>query len=75
MPISSTIRVSTRNCCIRCSKGARTSCSDRAFWFSGERRVLYFWHSLANRILTTFCNIVADVNLTDMETCYKAFRT
>jgi SAM-dependent methyltransferase len=40
-----------------------------------ERRVLYFWHSLANRILTTVCNIVADLNLTDMETCYKAFRT
>jgi glycosyltransferase involved in cell wall biosynthesis len=42
---------------------------------SGERRVLYFWHSVANRILTTLCNIVADLNLTDMETCYKAFRT
>ncbi len=42
---------------------------------AGERRVLYFWHSLANRVLTTVCNIVADLNLTDMETCYKAFRT
>ncbi|MDQ6708838.1 MAG: glycosyltransferase [Acidobacteriota bacterium] len=42
---------------------------------SGERRVLYFWHSLANKMLTTVCNIAADVNLTDMETCYKAFRT
>ncbi|MBL8227871.1 MAG: glycosyltransferase [Bryobacterales bacterium] len=45
------------------------------FLISGERRVLYFWHALANRILTTFCNIAADLNLTDMETCYKAFRT
>ena len=45
------------------------------FLASDERRVLYFWHSLANHILTTLCNIVADVNLTDMETCYKAFRT
>jgi glycosyltransferase involved in cell wall biosynthesis/phospholipid N-methyltransferase len=45
------------------------------FMASGERRVLYYWHSLANRILTTFCNVVADLNLTDMETCYKAFRT
>jgi len=45
------------------------------FMAAGERRVLYFWHSLANRILTTICNIVADLNLTDMETCYKAFRT
>jgi hypothetical protein len=37
--------------------------------------ILYFWHSLENRILTTLCNIAADVNLTDMETCYKVFRT
>jgi glycosyltransferase involved in cell wall biosynthesis len=45
------------------------------FLISGERRVLYFWHSLANQILTLACNIAADLNLTDMETCYKAFRT
>ena len=45
------------------------------FLISGERRVLYFWHSLANQILTLVCNIAADINLTDMETCYKAFRT
>src|SRR5579862_3114355 len=42
---------------------------------SGERRVLYFWHSLANHLLTGMCNIFADLNLTDMETCYKIFRT
>ncbi|HSB15153.1 MAG TPA: glycosyltransferase [Bryobacteraceae bacterium] len=45
------------------------------FLVAGERRVLYFWHALANRILTTLCNMVADLNLTDMETCYKACRT
>ncbi|MBI3210816.1 MAG: glycosyltransferase [Candidatus Solibacter usitatus] len=45
------------------------------FLVSGERRVLYFWHALANWLLTSACNIVADLNLTDMETCYKAFRT
>jgi glycosyltransferase involved in cell wall biosynthesis len=45
------------------------------FLVSGERRVLYFWHSLANRLLTTVCNVVSDLNLTDMETCYKVFRT
>ncbi|HTA46197.1 MAG TPA: bifunctional glycosyltransferase/class I SAM-dependent methyltransferase [Bryobacteraceae bacterium] len=45
------------------------------FLVAGERRVLYYWHSLANHWLTTLCNIAADVNLTDMETCYKAFRT
>lgn len=44
------------------------------FLISGERRVLYYWHSLANRFLTTACNMAADLNLTDMETCYKAFR-
>lgn len=44
------------------------------FLISGERRVLYYWHSLANRLLTTACNMAADLNLTDMETCYKAFR-
>jgi SAM-dependent methyltransferase len=45
------------------------------FMPAGERRVLYFWHSVGNSFLTTICNIFADVNLTDMETCYKAFRT
>ena len=45
------------------------------FMAAGERRVLYFWHSVANQILTGLCNVVADLNLTDMETCYKAFRT
>jgi glycosyltransferase involved in cell wall biosynthesis len=45
------------------------------FLVAGERRVLYFWHALANWLLTTFCNMAADLNLTDMETCYKACRT
>ena len=44
------------------------------FLISGERRVIYYWHSLANHLLTTACNMAADINLTDMETCYKAFR-
>jgi glycosyltransferase involved in cell wall biosynthesis len=45
------------------------------FMIVGERRVLYFWHAVANRLLTELCNLVADLNLTDMETCYKAYRT
>ena len=45
------------------------------FMTVGERRVLYFWHSAANTIVTTLCNIISGLNLTDMETCYKAFRT
>ena len=40
-----------------------------------ERRVLPFWHSLANQLLTLCCNVLSNLNLTDMETCYKAFRT
>lgn len=44
--------------------------------FMGGRphRVLYFWHAVGNRILTLLSNAVTDLNLTDMETCYKAFR-
>jgi glycosyltransferase involved in cell wall biosynthesis len=42
--------------------------------FSGEeRKVLYFWHTLANRFLTLLSNMLNDTNWTDMETCYKAF--
>jgi glycosyltransferase involved in cell wall biosynthesis len=40
-----------------------------------SHRVLYFWHSVGNRLLTFLSNILTDLNLTDMETCYKAFRT
>jgi len=37
-------------------------------------RVLFFWHSVANRFLTLVSNMITNVNLTDMETCYKVFR-
>jgi glycosyltransferase involved in cell wall biosynthesis len=37
-------------------------------------RVLYYWHSVGNRVLTTVSNMFTNLNLTDMETCYKAFR-
>lgn len=39
-----------------------------------EARVLYFWHSVANKLLTLLSNMFTNINLTDMETCYKAFR-
>jgi glycosyltransferase involved in cell wall biosynthesis len=43
--------------------------------FTGTpRRVLYYWHTVVNHALTTFSNMVSGLNLTDMETCYKAFR-
>ena len=41
---------------------------------AGAHRVLYFWHSVGNKLLTTFSNMAADINLTDMECGYKAFR-
>jgi len=40
----------------------------------GPHRVLYFWHSVGNKMLTLLSNVVTDLNLTDMETCYKVFR-
>jgi glycosyltransferase involved in cell wall biosynthesis len=39
-----------------------------------EVRVLYFWHSVANKLLTIASNMLTDFNLTDIETCYKVFR-
>lgn len=42
---------------------------------SEEHRVLYFWHSVGNRFLTLLSNMLTNLNLTDMETCYKAFRS
>lgn len=43
--------------------------------FAGDsQRVLYFWHYLGNKVLTTLSNCFTNLNLTDMETCYKVFR-
>jgi dolichol-phosphate mannosyltransferase len=44
------------------------------FLAGGEHRVLYFWHSIGNRVLTLLSNMFTDLNLSDMETCYKVFR-
>ena len=44
------------------------------FLGSDPHRVLYYWHSVGNGFLTTLSNMLTDINLTDMETCYKAFR-
>lgn len=41
---------------------------------SGPHRVLYFWHYMGNRFLTFVSNMLTDLNLTDMETCYKVFK-
>lgn len=42
-------------------------------FLSGPHRVLFFWHYLGNRLLTTLSNMLTDLNLSDMETCYKVF--
>jgi glycosyltransferase involved in cell wall biosynthesis len=44
------------------------------FQGGGPHRVLYFWHSVGNRALTLLSNCLTNINLTDMESCYKAFR-
>ncbi|MBT4258926.1 MAG: glycosyltransferase family 2 protein, partial [Nitrospina sp.] len=43
-------------------------------FLGGSHRVLFFWHYLANKFLTTLSNMFTNINLTDMETGYKAFR-
>ena len=41
---------------------------------AGAHRVLYYWHSVGNKLLTTLSNMATNLNLSDMETCYKVFR-
>lgn len=43
-------------------------------FLGGPHRVLYFWHYVANKLITTIANALYNVNLNDLETCYKAFR-
>jgi len=49
-------------------------CYGSRYLKSNPRRVLRFWHTMGNRFLTTLSNMVTDLHVTDMETCYKAFR-
>ena len=39
-----------------------------------EKRILFFWHTVANKLLTLISNMLSNLNLTDMETCYKVFK-
>jgi glycosyltransferase involved in cell wall biosynthesis len=43
-------------------------------FLGGPHRVLFFWHYVANKMLTAFSNMLSNMNLTDMETCYKVFK-
>jgi glycosyltransferase involved in cell wall biosynthesis len=54
-------------------EGRADACFGSRF-LGGPHRVLYYWHSVGNRLLTTFSNMLTNLNLTDMETCYKAMR-
>ena len=45
------------------------------FMGGNPHRILFFWHSIGNRFLTRFSNVFTNLNLTDMETCYKLFRS
>jgi len=45
------------------------------FMGGSPHRVLFFWHTIGNKFLTAFCNLFSNLNLTDMETCYKLFNT
>ena len=40
-----------------------------------EKRILFFWHTIANKLLTLLSNMFTNLNLTDMETCYKVFKS
>ena len=55
--------------------GAADAVYGSRFLASGRRRALYFWHSVGNRLLTLTANAAANIALTDLTTCYKAFRT
>lgn len=52
----------------------RADASFGSRFLGGPHRVLYFWHSVGNRLLTMYSNMWTNLNLTDMETCYKAMR-
>lgn len=52
----------------------RADASFGSRFLGGPHRVLYFWHSVGNTVLTMYSNMLTNLNLTDMETCYKAMR-
>jgi glycosyltransferase involved in cell wall biosynthesis len=54
-------------------EGRADACFGSRF-LGGPHRVLFYWHSVGNKLLTMFSNMLTNLNLTDMETCYKAMR-
>ena len=74
-PTSSTTPANTRGCCGPCSTATPTPSSAPATWPASRRACCLFWHSMINKGLTLISNMFCNLNLTDMETCYKVFRT
>ena len=74
MPTWNTIPRNIPRCSSRLSRAKRDVVYGSRFLGSGPHRVLYFWHSVGNSVLTLLSNCLTNINLTDMETCYKAFR-
>ncbi len=56
-------------------KGVADAVYGSRFIGSDEKRVLFYWHSLGNHFLTTLSNMFTNINLSDMECCYKAFKS
>ena len=73
-PTSSTTPPTSNGCLRPLLEGHADVVYGSRFLTSDAHRVLYYWHSLGNRALTTLSNMVTNLNLTDMETCYKVFR-
>jgi glycosyltransferase involved in cell wall biosynthesis len=74
MPISNTTRPIIPTLLDPLIQGKTAVVYGSRFLGSRPHRVLYFWHSVANRLLTLLSNCLTNINLTNMETCYKTFR-
>ena len=74
-PISNTIRPNIRSCCGPCSTAMPTPCSARATWRASSPACCPSGTPMINKSLTLLSNMFCNLDLTDMETCYKVFRT
>ena len=74
MPTWNTTRRNIRRLIGRSCIGDADVVYGSRFLGGGAHRVLYFWHMVGNRLLTFASNMFTNLNLTDMETCYKVFR-
>jgi hypothetical protein len=73
-PVSGPRLATSSSCRMPISSTTRRNTHGSRFVGGESHRVLYFWHSVGNKLLTLLSNAFTNLNLTDMETCYKAFR-